>query len=418
MTERKIRLAVISDLHYRPAPNGSSVLPSACHSGTGVDMMGELIRYLGNERSLQVDGRIADFLICPGDITDKASAVGFDEGWSQLSKLKDVLGASHVVASTGNHEVSSRAGAEHDQEGNSVVELDPLKTVQKHEDYPSTLLCGDARWVYWGRGYYLVEADGVVFLLLNSSHYHGTTRANEFERGRIGDVALSCLRSELKSAVESRRGTHLFVAVLHHHPIQHQDINFDLGKVEMDNGARLMQILGESGVAWIVIHGHKHHPRLQLSQGASSTRSVVFAAGSFGAPLAGRLAMTTRNQFYVMEAGVKDQSVIPGAAGSVRSFHWDFTRWDTSTLRVHGLPDRCGFAVPDVRLETLAEEVSEVLGRRSNSYMRWDELTHQLSELGNVLPGDQDALRRALEARGVKLTYRDERWFPEEAAKS
>lgn len=412
----KIRLAVISDLHYKRHQATEVCRPATSGAGSHADPMKGLIEFLEKEKSGLSDdkGVYADYLLCPGDITDRASADAFDEGWLKLKELQKKLGASHLVSSTGNHEVDSRAGEQHNIPGNAELELDPLAITQRHPDYPSTALTdGDRRWIYWGRGYEFIEEENVVFLIVNSSHFHSTTRDLEFERGRIGDVALSCLRSDLKHYTE-RAGNRLLVLLLHHHPISHQDLNVELGKIEMDNGAKLMEMLSQEGKAWLIVHGHKHHPRLITSQGPN--KSVVFAAGSFGAVLDGALATQTRLQFYIIECELLEQNVQPEIVGHIRAFSWSGLNWNFSERIPEGLPDRCGFVLPQMNLRTVAQEVKDALRSSQSPYLTWSDLVTKVPKLKNFLPAECGNFRKALSNEGIKTSWTDDKYFPEDAA--
>jgi hypothetical protein len=315
--------------------------------------------------------------------------------------------------STGNHEVSSRANEAHDSAGHVELSIDPLDILQKHADYPSSLLSPSAdRWIYWGRGYVVVPHGDVNFLLVNSSHYHTTTRANEYERGRIGDVALQCLTEDLRRMVDPSLEK-LNVAVLHHHPIAHQDLDVKLGKIEMDNGALLVEALEKTGVTWLIIHGHKHHPRLLLAQGGRA-RPVVFAAGSFGAQLGGALVAKSRNQFYILEADVLSQQAWPRASGRVRAWSWTGLDWEICTRVDHGIPDGCGYRVPDVDFGSLTTKIKALLQSHAAEFIKFDELRQGVPELEHLLPSEWATLRRALDAMRIKTTWEETRWFPED----
>src|SRR5207247_8648242 len=78
---------------------------------------------------------------------------------------------------------------------------------------------------------------------------------------------------------------------------------YGLGAADiMLGGAELLQLLsaGDYG-EWLVIHGHKHLPKLSYAQGATAATPVVFAAGSLCACLASRIQAVARNQFYILD---------------------------------------------------------------------------------------------------------------------
>lgn len=185
MLNARLRLAVLSDLHYDQSTDAQHFRPSTARNGVAGDPMEALLELAKRAPpNGEIESKLtADYLLCAGDITNKANANGFTEGWKKLKELQAALGATHLLATTGNHEVSSRAGDKDNQGGNSEQALDPLATIQQHKDYPCTAFSDDnMRWVYWGRGYQIVEEPNALFLLINSSHFHPTTRQNEFDR--------------------------------------------------------------------------------------------------------------------------------------------------------------------------------------------------------------------------------------------
>jgi hypothetical protein len=357
----------------------------------------------------------ADYLICPGDVTNQASAAGFEAGWEQLKALKTALGAQHLLATTGNHEVHSRATEKDDLIGLSTQSLDPLAVIQRHPDYPCTCLSDADRWVYWGRGYQIVEQPNILFLIINSSHFHPTTRANEFERGRISEIALQSLRADLAKRVAADKAR-VFVAVMHHHPIPHQAGTTPEENIEMHNGSQLIQLLEQTNVAWLVIHGHKHAGRLIIAQGDNNP-PMVFAAASFGAMLDGVLATQTHLQFYILHLEVCDQSVEPTARGQLRAWHWTGTSWETARKYGHGLPDRCGYQRPPFKPQPVLDSLAGTLAAESRPFLKWEEAVEKHRELGYLLPGQVRFMRDMMATKEIKNVWEADAWFPQEVAK-
>lgn len=406
-----ITLAVISDLHYRQHENASC--RPAVATEPHLDPIAGLFKLIGSHRSELAGGKpsIADYLLCPGDISDKANNVAFGEGWSQLGRLRDALGATALVASTGNHEVDSRAGEEHQAAGNVLHRVDPVGFLQGFADYPTTLIDPpERRWIYWGRGYEIIEQDDLFFLLVNSSHFHVTTQPNEYERGRISNAALQDLREQLNKRIEVNRNR-LFIMLLHHHPTDHQNLDVALGPITMDNGTQLMQTLLECQVAWLVVHGHKHFPRLVRHDSDSPGKAVVFGAGSVGTQL-GDLATRTRHQFYLIDAQIVDQAIEPTAAGTVRAFSWNGSTWEPSMKVSHGLPAGCGYSIPEISIRDVAVEVERAL--RGKPYLRWDELAKEVPMLTTIFPQHLSIIRNAFTTHNIACTWPAEDFFPSE----
>ncbi|WP_426354538.1 metallophosphoesterase family protein [Stenotrophomonas maltophilia] len=410
MMSSSIRLVVVSDLHYRKHEN-SQIRPEVANRGqVQYDPMDSLIKYV-KERGVE-----ADYIVCPGDITDKASAEALREGWRCLNDLKQAVNARHLITATGNHEVSSRVSdGVHDQPGNVEAAIDPIGVLQDLDGYPSSIWNGvDRDMVYWGKGYEFISDGNLLVLLINSSHFHPTTRANEFERGRIGDSAIRRLSSEIKNRIADCAAK-VFIAVLHHPPISHESLNYDLGRVPMYNGPELIQILNKSGRPWLIIHGHKHDGRVVMAQGAGF-QPVVFAAGSLGADLGRSVAgVYTRQQAYILDIEVP-QGAMPTLKGVVTALSWIDNQWILSEKASHGVPSGVGFSIPPIDLHGLAEKISEKIAKAAEPYLKWEELVLILPELRNIMPGQLEMLRSLVESLGGEFTWPDDNSFPVDIA--
>lgn len=406
-----ITFAVLSDLHYKQHGVNATCRPSgATEHGDPIEELFTFLR--DNEEDLQGSHQnIADYLLCPGDICDQADSEAFKVGWEQLKRLREQLGASTLIASTGNHEVDSRADPEHQTRGNSELHIDPIGFLQGISDYPSPLLQNDdRRWVYWGRGYEIIERPDALILLVNSSHYHNTTQPNEYERGRFNDAALDELRTDLKKRVDENQDR-LFVALLHHHPIPHDDFDVKLGRIEMFNGQRLMLALKECPVAWLVIHGHKHFPRLvRYDNGSGPGKLIVLGAASAGTNLDG-YAHRTSLQFYLIDAVVSDQQDEPTALGTLRAYSWSGTEWKTAVREPQGLPNGCGYNVPELGMKKIADEVKQSLSG-GDAYSTWEEIVAKVPSLGHLLPSELQNFRRASANKGIVFVWNDEYCLP------
>jgi metallophosphoesterase superfamily enzyme len=406
-SQHRLRVAVITDLHY--SYDKVSVPPRflpQCAIGQEIDPMLALTELM-REKNIT-----AQLLLCPGDIADKADHAAFKFGWDELKKLKTTLKAEQLIASTGNHEVDSRP-SESPQNFASLASatLDPIGQLQGIEDYPADFSCDpDRRWVYWGRGYEIIETNDAYIIVINSCHFHVTMSDIEYDRGKIGSVALTLLQKELKGKNLDEKKFRL--VLLHHHPIPHEDLSLDLGRIEMLAGTKLIEILENTYNDWLIIHGHKHLPRLIKAQGSTSP-PIVFAAGSFGAAL-GTLACKTKNQFYILELEAsKNQVNKYQLRGKVEAYYWANDQWRLSTEKGHGLPYGCGFD-RNIDPDNLSGQVQQAVNKMSNggkTYVRWNELCEQLRELNYLMPAHIEHLRTNLRGLGVK--FEDEhQWFP------
>ncbi|MDR6469420.1 3',5'-cyclic AMP phosphodiesterase CpdA [Paraburkholderia graminis] len=401
-----LRVAVLSDLHYTQV-NKDLCLPQAASAG-GLDSMEELIK------RFRPDNPSADLLVCPGDITDRANPVAFATGWKQLNRLGTALGVKRSVAATGNHEVQSRLKGDPVAPGNAEHAIDPVEFLVNTPGYPTAFALPHQKWVYWGRGYEILRDDESIIVIVNSCHYHVTLQDNEFERGRISDAALRELQENLKEWAADRP---FRLLVVHHPPLPHEETGLELGRTPMHNGPALMKVLRDTGLDWLVIHGHKHHHRLVRADG-EVFQPFVFGAASFGAMLRGDMARRTRNQFYIITLETtKDALDADQLSGSIQALHWSNSGWEETTDISWGLPNGCGFTSQTVDLSALAVGMRNLLQKPEGQFLEWAEMVVQLPQLRFLMPEQVMALKDMM--RRAKINFLDgDSLFPSQLSMS
>ena len=105
----------------------------------------------------------ADYLLCCGDLADKANPKALIYAWEQVIKLKKAIYAKQVFATSGNHDVDSRYKYnDHDAKGTlqSLVPLFPIEREPLNDKY-------------WAKNYVIIDKHNCRFVILNSSAYHG-----------------------------------------------------------------------------------------------------------------------------------------------------------------------------------------------------------------------------------------------------
>lgn len=396
-----LRVAVLSDLHYTQAEKGTC-LPQAAAAG-GLDLMDQLITKFEREKQSS-----ADLLVCPGDITDRANPAAFAAGWKQIKRLGQALGVKRVVAATGNHEVQSRSGGPPVAPGNAEHSIDPLEFLINESGYPAIFQKPHQKWVYWGRGYEILHDDASVIVLINSCHYHVTLQNNEFERGRISDAALRELKFDLDRFAADRP---FRIVVLHHPPLTHEETGLDLGRTPMHNGPALLKLLQDTGLDWIVIHGHKHYHRLVRADG-DVNQPFVFGAASFGAMLRGDMASRTRNQFYIitLETGTDPLDAVR-LSGNIKALHWSNSAWEETDSASMGLPSGCGFTWDSIEPASLAAQIRDLLKTSEGHFLEWSEVVASVPKLRFLMPGQLVALKEQLRRAKISLVD-DDSLFP------
>lgn len=368
------RIAVMSDLHCHPsagAEPGSEV--KEWHSVLHTDALRsddnphpiEALRSLIKRRTLS-----ANVIVCPGDLTNKVNRQGIISGWGFVKEVGGALACSTIVAALGNHDVDSRKIHKH-----GIFHLS--RGVRNNFPVPA----GTCEDQYYSRGYCFIETPQVRLLMINSVlEHHDEKKA---KRGEWTIQHLDGLRSDL-----AMRTPHaLEIAVLHHHPVPHADLGLDNDDL-MINGAGLVEALADAGFL-MLIHGHKHHPKLRyFSRGAS--KLLVFASGSFSAvDPKGMLPSVTRHLFHIVDVLDTTQGL-----GVIRSWEWNGNKgWNNATMQSADFPHHCGFGLT-TPIAQLAESVMQVVATRPRVF--WDEVEAALPMLAFLTYEDFSSLKECL----------------------
>lgn len=397
-----MKIAVLSDLHFGSSANARASEYTYVIAGAEkvsrqhpVDDLIELI----NRDKLR-----ADVVVCPGDITLMSDRVGLNEAWATLNRLTTELSASHLLTATGNHDILSRFESGKLDESPEIWER--LKQLEPSYPYPQADRIKTLE--YWAEHFFSVEVGGVRFLVLNTCNTHSRGES-EYRSGRITDYTIQ----QVRKLIESDSSPILNVLVCHHHPIKYAEISqFDADYSEMIQGRALLQMLEDTGQHWIVMHGHKHSPRIEYSPGGSGDAPVLFSAGSFSAVLSPRYFPNGRNQFYIIDIDLNYVRA-NGVAGIVDA--WDWTRglgWFVSTKSSRGrIPSGAGFGhrfnMKDAR------DINAHFASRGK--IPWNEVVKEFEFVSYLTPNDAAKLIKILkEKHGLDAKWSSDRIFPDE----
>ncbi len=392
MTSRMLKIAVVSDLHVFNGSSEADNSPSTIGTADPQDAP-ERHPLRGLADLIKREQLQADLLICPGDLSDRADPAALVFAWQKLHELKQQLGAEHLLATAGNHDVDSRnKHDDHDPKGN-LQSLIPM--------FPGIdeALCDR----FWSRNFAIVELDHVRIVLLNSSAFHGYGSGPklEFEHGRISAKTISALRMALADG-EKR----VNILVCHHHPMPHNPVH-EKDYSEMIGGNQLIDLLdsGEFG-SWLMIHGHKHYPRLTYATGGTSS-PIIFSAGSLSAFLYQRIASRARNQFYILEIPIDELDTLDlDLAGTLTAWDWiTMSGWQPAGVN-SGLPHRVGFGWRETA-RTIAMMIAKHLESKTE-VVTGEELLAAFPKLRFLRPEELGAVvRRLSTSHGIVAQLRD-----------
>lgn len=373
------RLAIVSDIHaYQSKDKAHQSNVNLSPGAVGSNPLDDLLAELKSQRTR------ADVLICAGDICNQADYGGLKAAWSRLNSINLELQGEMLVSTCGNHDLDSRylAGEPDPDPKGGLLALDP----------PFPFSDETLTNKFWARNFVILKLkNDLVVVTLNTSAYHGG-HPDEMNYGRVSSRTINALASEL--ATTSSSAAH--VLVCHHHPIAltgwrpgEPDAEF------IKNGQDLMDaLISATGKSWLIIHGHRHKPRLLNGTSSGAMVPFVLGASSLGARIP-----RVPNQFHIVSLFSSTAVEHSPLVGSIETWSWtDPTRWMPLRLE-EGLPPSCGFGYRG-QIEALAIEVE---AKDGTSFATWEEISNNCPSVNFLTPTDFAALTDALTKRGLNI---------------
>lgn len=372
MSTDNLEIFVVSDLHaISSIVNGSgpSYYTIANTLGTNSCPMASLKTFIQQEKIC------ARVLLCCGDIGNKADPPSLRHSLDDLTVLRELLGAEKLIVTVGNHDIDSRLETnEHDPRG-YLQSLSPLIPIDNEDLFHK----------FWSKHYVVLEESSYNLLVLNSSAFHGY--AEELEHGRISKYMLDNIIEELSNLPTDK----INLVMMHHHPCIIDDLNkkesYDVARGGSDLLERLSQ--GDLG-EWLVIHGHRHYPRLTQASGGNSA-PFILSSGSLGAitPHSWKVG----NYCYKISFDC-EKNKIEGIHAKVTSYEWTSNLgWSYPDFRNGELiPHKCGFGYLG-RTKSLLDEIKKLPKQTYD----WVELVSKIGDLEYLIPRELDALFKLIE---------------------
>ncbi len=369
MSEKKIKIAIISDLHCHPSN----------HSSNSSYLLTDKLRYPSVDHPVESllniiddDELIVDITLCPGDFTDKSNAQGLISGWDFSIEISQKLNSKEIIATVGNHDVDV-------YQTTSNYSLTNVKGVKK--GFP--IANESSRDTFWSKGCAFIENEFSRILVINSSHFHYNKESSH--NGKISEEALEYIDKYLKENNDDK----IKIAMSHHPPIPHPRKH--LGEDDkIVNGEDLLDLLGGHNFD-LFIYGHKHDPFIKYH---GSYNLALFSSGSFSAYT--NLSFTGyRNAFHILELSKQEQK----CKGTIST--WTYMPNDGWKLNFDesAFAPKSGFG-NEKTVEQIFTDIEILL--KDKMKMTWDEVSKKISDLNNLIPDDSKKLYELLESNNYK----------------
>lgn len=374
----KLKIAIFSDFHCHSLERNKNTQESYLLTDIEIDVYQDpfesLIKLIEDGSDLS-----SDILILPGDFANKCDPDGLEQGWAIAKNIGALLKVEAIIPTVGNHDVDSR----------KTYHTDPfhhIKTFAKDFPFPESSM--NER--FWRQGYIIIENDRYRILNINSVHSH--TDEEMAKKGLISQEALNQIERELDGSSIDK----INIAICHHNPIEHSHYNTG-SKDFMHNGDELISILDRMNFD-LIIHGHKHDPRIRYAQGGANA-PTVFSSGSFAA-FKNLLLQGANNTFHIITLECNDTHI---GNGTIDTWFFVPTKGWKQNVRNSFFEPKIGFGkVVDIR--ALSIKIYDWFIKQKINYIEWEELAKEFIEIDFMIPSDLEKLKSELRGRNILVS--------------
>ena len=297
----------------------------------------------------------ADYLVLPGDITNKATPQEVEIASNFILQAADALGVAHnkIIFVPGNHDVDWSVFDPHDNTGVRWGQrYDPIS----HSSFYFRQIVESGEGNIFSPPHFIAwRFDDLLAIGYNSASHDAPLHKDAAHHGLADPHHLDAIRQFLATLGPPDGRVRLFF--VHHHMLDFSaptpsTPDFSL----MTNADNLLSLLHECSFD-IIIHGHKHHPRFDTHSTHTYPHIPVLCSGSFSVEIDTQWAGTIDNQFHLV--------TISGRSGNEKQIAGKITSWtnnhskgwipsEESTSGIHHLIPFGSYVMPrelDARLE-------------------------------------------------------------------
>lgn len=312
-----IKLAVISDLHIGSGSRAADLCPFEDKYSREPAYIDNFVNFVIN-RSLS-----ADFLVIPGDISDRAHPLEYELAGKIIARIAEALHVpiENIVVTPGNHDVNWPISKSHEDDTTRFIRTLRFKPIENPNWLIGALLKDQVGSLTESPHFILKQYDKLLFVCYNSACEDDYDTKPHYGIARQSD--LDEIRSRLENLSISNDLIKCFV--VHHHPTPYSDPRPNQPDFSQMTNADNLRILLEDFKFDFLLHGHKHVPRFSVRIRDSGHPLAVLAAGSFSRSLDSTWTGRVHNQFHIIEVDDRDPATMH-PRGQMRS--WTYTTPD------------------------------------------------------------------------------------------
>lgn len=365
-----LRIALISDLHVGRENRGLDMCPHILEpdeiTGRNQDYVATFETQAGD---FLKNGPI-DILCVTGDISNRAHADEFVFADRAIRRIAAVLSVSDdaIYFVPGNHDIHWPVMGLQPTSFWSTYRYAPL--FQEGLTFQRRVLAGSTGAMDKAPYFVAWHDRKVIVIGINSAAFDGPE--SQLHGGLIRQETVDAI--DLYLATLPRDPLQVRMCLLHHHPIQYSErVPDSVDPSIAVNSENLLRVLTNHSFD-LVLHGHKHQPRLKTHLISNGHPYVSLCAGSFSAVLHPLYFDGCSNLFHVVNIRGRDNSS-QGIKGTVQSWtHVASGKWEASNQH-RGIPAIEAFGSMATPAQIKVDLMSAVSARMSISQIcRWQDL--------------------------------------------
>ncbi len=307
----KTRFLILSDIHFGELANCSTFAVSANQVKNPIINAKPMKDCLIDALRTQTSGINA--ILVPGDLTSQGDPAEFCSCVQTVTEIANHLHVppDRVYYTFGNHDVNwpicdlKSAGKSGDYYQKVAAHVGSL-FVPNGNPHIQGPVPGSA--VYKGDSYTIIVLNSGYFSIKDQAYYHG----------KLGQDQLNWLRSTCDCVLSEETWNLL---LLHHHPQNYPFPTVIADISTLEEGAELMEIAGSARFLDMIIHGHRHHPRIVTNYTAGWHSPITFlSAGSVAVNPQHRRNGEIDNLFHIVT--LESRLDTSAAFGCIDTFHY------------------------------------------------------------------------------------------------
>lgn len=297
---KPIKLAVLSDLHVGEKSRAKDFRPTDTGRMGDVDYKKNFLEFISKKKIS------ADYLIIPGDITNKAQPNEFRLASQIVSEIARAfsINDNKIIFVPGNHD------ADWMPMKNDPTDKTGFRKAQRYEPICLEALIFEKimrkakRHMFRKPDFSWWEFKDLLVLGYNSSWHDGPE--THIHHGLIANESLNEIEKCLQKIDLAHDRLRLFL--VHHHPLQYSNpIPNEPDFSIMTNSGNLIDLLTKYHFD-LLIHGHKHVPYFCSQIKDSGFPLVILCAGSFSAEIEIQWNGIVNNQFHLINISDRDKN--------------------------------------------------------------------------------------------------------------